>query len=558
MKNRKREDQAQSSRLYLRDNDHREVIYDDKYHNFIWARIEDIKDKLVWQKFPRKALIAGGYAGCLGWMDAERQFQYATGYSSSGNKGLYYVDGLIVNIYYYSENSRETWISDDGMIFKEVNRDSQVGKPIEPFRGETAPFGEKGICNVLNPGGNTSRIEVSRFDYSEEYEKWLITTVTSYVSRPSGGWWSFLAPTEDGAIIEYDINTNEGQYKTAIYDQYFYHWTYSGERELMRYVQKVNYPSHGSSVTTTYSSAMCGNISCILSISDNVKSYGSTERVRIVAISTSLDKGANFYRFEPEGMITRSYDSDFRSNVKCAMFVRGAVFYAMWSTGNYAPENQRNPYQVVMYKSTNGISWIPVELPDYVEVDLIAEGGAFVTRRGMATKLKIAINPPNVESYHVRLHDMLSSRYLGGQGYNYLDGSDYNIMFKDSKFTNIDFYVVLHGDTSYYVYFDNEQLNGENCFAWTYDGSVDPTSSLYGMADQLQYGDYCVPYDTPTPFDPSQYPFWDYYKWTEEDGYTKVARVDLPHYPNWHVIVVEYLPQLGAVNVLYKVPRENA
>ena len=57
MKPRQREPQKQTSRLFLRTKDHRDVIYQDKYHNAIWANTDEIDDELVWLKYPKNALL---------------------------------------------------------------------------------------------------------------------------------------------------------------------------------------------------------------------------------------------------------------------------------------------------------------------------------------------------------------------------------------------------------------------------------------------------------------------------------------------------------------------
>jgi len=555
MKPRKRENQKQSARMVLRNNDHRDIIKNDVYHNFIWAKTADINDKLIWQKYPRKALIGGGYhAQCNGWMDVERQFQFARRFTSAGNKGIFYVDGLIVFIYHYSDNSRTLLISEDGMIWKDVTRDSQISTPFVPYEDGTQPFGTKGICNVqqIYVQSDQSAVIVLKFDYSEELEKWVSTKSITTMYRAAGAWWTYWGPTENGAIIEYCINTNYGQYKDASYERHWYLWGYNGERVEMSFDLATPYVASAGPATALTSAAMCGNITCRIAIGDNPTHWGSSERIRIMNITTTLDNGATFYTFSPEEYPRFNYyDTEFGRDVKCGIFVRGAVFYALWSTNFTDRQTGRHAYEAVMYKSTNGISWIKVDLPTYVEVNLIHTGGACIGRRAEDRKLKIAIDPQNAGSYDLRLHDLIHRYASLNNACNLIDTNEYNIMFKDGEYNKTDFYLTLRDQNGYYVYFDNEQLNGENCFAWTIDPNIYDTAGVTGLADVVQEDDYCAPVDFGMVVDDADPVGYNYYIW-DNDSYTKVYSTT--PYTHHYVVVVTELPAQGAANVLYKVP----
>ena len=89
MKPRERVSQKQTSRISLRRHDHRDVVFDKKFHNAIYlVKSEKIDDQghiiepgysgYAWLKYPHNAILTNGKGICsIAWMDLDRQFQYS-------------------------------------------------------------------------------------------------------------------------------------------------------------------------------------------------------------------------------------------------------------------------------------------------------------------------------------------------------------------------------------------------------------------------------------------------------------------------------------------------
>ena len=78
--------------MFLHNRDHRDAIYNDMYHNAMWANTENIDDKLVWVKYPKNALLMTYNGSNLSsatfcWVDCDRQFQYGRPWGGGSGRG---------------------------------------------------------------------------------------------------------------------------------------------------------------------------------------------------------------------------------------------------------------------------------------------------------------------------------------------------------------------------------------------------------------------------------------------------------------------------------------
>lgn len=540
--------------MYLHNADHRDAIYNDIYHNAMWANTENIDDKLVWIKYPRKALMSAR----LGWIDIERQFQYITNGIAVGQRTrvIRLECGAVVRQNVYSENSWNMYITEDGIVWHNITDNGQMGN--YPHR-----FGIDGICSVYSVASGVGYnimwcVEVVRFIKNEETNKWGIQRRYFEFERDQRPPFTFGVCNDDDGIIVCQ-SAMSGTYENTRYNERYFKVSWDGTATELNYEmgKGLGFPMTGYSGQLGNTIRYCKN-GDKLAYAYWGYSYSTGYEIPVVGVST--DGGVTW---TTNSFGRCAYEAGYQNEYKMDIFCRNGNFYLIFGARYPDREGAWNAREVVMYASFGGTDWSKVNLPDYAEIPFIHEGGKGIYNdTSFGDTIKIAIDPQNVSNYDVQLFNMLVSSGAVSQHQAPLDYGDYNIMYSGGELPEIseeEFWVVFgsgeDSNSNICAYFDNRNLEGNNnCFAWH---AVNHDNQTDG-ADYLMHGDYCVPYDSPTPFDPYQYPFWDYYKWVNtEQIYEKVPRVDLDLYPNWHVIVVEYLPQIGANNVLYKVPRNN-
>ena len=169
MKPKQRKEQKQTSRMVLRNHDHRDCIFDKKYHNMMYV-VKLKRDShgepvvpteyeiagYVWKKYPYNAFPTLGPDHPIGWMDADRQFHYAnqggTGsaayYTPEGDSNYFHFDDFIMRVHKNSNWSSQTgfgydvYVTKDGFHWKRVTEwtyfqgtkvDWPVSDPDDPF-----------------------------------------------------------------------------------------------------------------------------------------------------------------------------------------------------------------------------------------------------------------------------------------------------------------------------------------------------------------------------------------------------------------------------------------
>lgn len=207
MKPRERLKQKQTSRMYLRKKDHRDIILNDTYHNAIWMKKKQDgkeRDELVWLKYPQRCLYlrtafkqSGSYtAYTKGWLDLDRL--WICGKSDSGSTSQY-----ICKLQDYVVSSRiatsNTWtmdITQDGCIHKSVT--------FSDGRANIHQFGDNKII-VLWSGSSYpfSTIFMNIYTIEEfEIDKIEVTEINSVLPL-SGRYydWFYLGAVGNGCLI---------------------------------------------------------------------------------------------------------------------------------------------------------------------------------------------------------------------------------------------------------------------------------------------------------------------------------------------------------------------
>lgn len=541
MKSRKRERQKQSARLYLRNSDHRDAIYNDIYHNaMVWVD-EEGKTHYPWIKYPKKAIFflftgqvsIGADRWTAGIIDVERQFCHAISMSGSSDRGVRVVGNFLLS-YTVSTSSRQFYLTKDGSMFKQKNMSTLY------YTGYYYPLGipygddNSKFCVMTRPNTSPSDYfemtvyEISKFDYEE-----VELTETKYTSVYTFRDWYYMKPTANGVMLFMIRPRSTSQ--TVPWNQII-EFTETGTNIIndnVDFEPLMGYPS------VQANPVWYGNK---IAFPMWVKSDG----VAYWSCRYSLDNGLSWNRHE-----FMFYRTGYSSNGSYACR-RGDTFY-FFCVEKHDNLDQTVYRQLHIIKTTDFSYFQEIDLPDYCDVNVMWAG-------------RCTESYPDTDKFRILLNSSADSGGLPSANIESMlttgmnDGSGgIEIIDGEIQFIPEDEFLILvyrYGENEeLVVYMDNmefEETTNNFAFITPYD--------LYNTdgADPCIQEDYCVPYPSPTPFDPSQYAFWDYYKWNSEEGfYERVMRVDLKNYPNWHVIVIEYLPETGANNVIYKVPRYN-
>lgn len=459
--------------MYLRKKDHRDIIYQDMYHNAMWCNTEDIEDELTWVKYPNKGLMTRYF----GWMDAERQFEYCV----SGITGGHSVNvrklecGLIVREDFYSSSNWSVYVSEDGIVWQRITN-------ISTWMSYPNHFGSDGFCYVRaissGLGYNTEwDADIARFFKDEEDGTWYVERrhyVFDQGLRPPRA--LVVCHDDDGVIVckQTRYNTNP-----VTYDEAFYKLNWDGTTEFRCENLNVglSFPNAGyvgSPETIRY----CKNgdkLACAYYAFNGANNYNYP----LVRVSNDDGYTWTTTRFGQATMVSYTYV------YKIALFCRQGNFYCLVGCGYPDRDGVWKANETVMFASFSGMDWTKQTLPASVDIDVLQEGGQGVVKNPtMGETITLAIDPQNAGAYDYKLMDFLGDQYL-------LDYGEFNLMTSKGEITEPsqeDFWVTF-SNGSVFIYFDNRDLDeSENNFAWQQTGY---SISVDG-ADYIQQGDYCM------------------------------------------------------------------
>lgn len=545
MKPRARKPQKQTARMFLRHNDHRDCIYNGYYTDIIcMPKTPDVISDLepVWIKYPKDAMciFSNGardvsYGG-LGYMDIDRQFGHASGFAGASPSKIYKQDDFIIALY-DTGGSASVYLSEDSVIWKymgSIGRNGTVAPSVPFYYSDSYIFGKNSIASHYQEY-STFWLNIWTFTKDEETGEWSVSGKLYGLTSPLNvNFAYFIAPTQTGGIFEQFVNTDPSL-ATPIYTTKFFHVDESGHLEE----RHISLSSNSTLFSGRYKVSRCrvGGMSAILAIRQNSYNRYVDNWTSSVLCMTTRDNGLTWNTTIFEEGQQQGGDPYFDGHTACALFARDGELFAMWGTSYY------NNY-AIRYKGTfTGTGWTDIPLPRWIELPLLQEGGCCVKKNPSKETLKIAVDQGATSGADTSLFEMLRATQ---------DYENTNIKLIDGKLSdrlNEDFYLLIGGDGrgAYRAYFDNRYLaESTKAFAWINEYLRD-----------TEEGDPVIPYDYCAPngeIIPSTDPLgYDYYIYNKTNSvYVKVY--DTTQYPTYRVVEVQYLPNIGAVNVLYKVP----
>lgn len=489
MKPKTREPQKQSSRLYFRRRDHREVIMDEMYHNAIWLtkEEEDEKiDKLVWVKYPKEQIMAmaNGSGGWLGWYDPNRQFQYGIEMGGPNNVSkIWQLDGLdcaLCSVVYGdgSNSNSAYYVTTDGMTWHTVKN-----RPLSGVFPNAVYFGNKGFCYYSGITNGMYDVYVSELEHDEENDTWHFINNILHISGAALGSLMFICNTNEGAIfMEYtEFNDNSGNRVCEV--QYVKIDREGNRHEGFHELQQWNQPYPVRS-SRGWDYCKMNNVCCYIHCArENQNKYVNYWFYRIVVTTTNdFGETINTHIFETWE------DNDYYQG-RFSIFCRDNTVYVVY--GNYLEKKFH------MYKTADGVEWEEVMLPSWIDLPVIKEEGGAAVDYSFEDEVRIAIRPDECPSYKMTMYNLLPFASGGGgwaRGNNKtLNRSSYGIQFKDGeivKAEDTEFFVVFGNDLySWMAYFDNEYLASSTlATAWSNSNIVE----VEGYGETIQDNDYVV------------------------------------------------------------------
>lgn len=470
MKPKTRYPQKQERRLYLRDNDHRDIILNDAYVNALWLKKDD-KDELVWQRYPRLYNImfmrdASGSTARTYYnvLDIDREFAHSIRWSNnSQTKGLIKLDDLMV----LHSGTEPMYLSFNGLNWSKMSKEVS-GLAYAKKYGNDNSFliaweGESGITQIS--------FKKVHFEIDEETKD--ITMYEGYIDYrfPYTIYgFRYLCDTANGMLI---ITRHYSPNRYAIYELTDEGVLLCDSRESDYYYQMDASNTKGCRKGSFYAYAWhnsfrqggsyCNNI--VVSVSNNMTDW----------IPTTV-----FRRTNASGYSTPYFH----------LLQRNGYFYLyVVSDGN-----------LFAWKSATGSEWIELNLLDYVDVKCVTSGSyvspAFDTIRIV---LKASAEIPNDNIPYVGITDLFDENYNWGFGQDSFN----NLLMQDGAYAeNDEEYLGLNGWISGVycaVYFDNMIFTPSEHNLFLLSGSFDENNGI----EYIMEGDYCVPDIGYT------YPYWN-------------------------------------------------
>jgi len=609
MKPRERVSQKQTSRISLRRHDHRDVVFDKKFHNAIYlVKSEKIDDQghiiepgysgYAWLKYPHNAILTNGKGICsIAWMDLDRQFQYS-GVVDGGTGDTDWI--RFKNFAITISQSGFCIVTKDGIHFKKqaFQYADQYDAPDHPIHWQVINIGNfdngkiwkchvndnddsdvEYFCGITNrhtadsSGGAWLRIFSIKVDDDLNIDIGIPVIITLNSGKMEEDYYEgenlryqisrcygYAFETSTGCVVLEAIKTriiHYNPYSTEVSKTYQYKqihtdgWYRDVYRKDNVYWGSSNDPSFR---TLVYNAVHAYRVGYSLGGPENPATL-KVGRISLMAYAKILAYGKVPYVTGKTEIIvaTTTNEGEDITYTSLDLFDTNATdtkVYLFFTDG-YFYVMYGNPNHllgtVYMVKSLDGINWEQVYLPRWVDVDILKNSGVCTDRNPAFDKVRIAIETPNTEDYNATLYSML--------------GND-TILFRDGEFndTKETFYLYLVNN-DFGAIFNNQYLaTNSKSFAWKRyleqsEGAHWPEwlNNILDIYEPVMRYDYCAPaggFEGDTP-DPDLDFVW--YVWNEEDLVFDVVDRHLSTYSGYTIMVVQELPETGQPMILYGV-----
>lgn len=502
MKPRQRKPQKQTSRLYARGNDHRDILYYDEttqkyiYHNALYYTEVDqdkpVRENIAWVKYPEHNLAmtyggASNQAGAVCMMDVDRQFQHGRSWAGGQRgRGLVYglECGIAVAFTQYGGSTTNFSISEDGVIWQDLDVSGA-----NPSQMPLYHFGEDGLCWIVQgatiygedyPYRAGFTIGTIIFKKDEETKKWY-TELHQYSYADRNNDCQFVCNTKQGFILYTTYGAPFDQSGTAgVNNPTYWHIDHAGVKTEKKYELWNN--SYLWEGMKSWAYAKVGNrCFCIVAYEQSISRW-STQRYYRIAVISSSDQGATWtgktleeYHWSQEGWVDPA-------SMRVSMYVRDGEIFACYSMDKILS------WKFKMVSTYTGTQWDEISLPSWIDLPVIEGGGACVNPSPSKESLRIAVDPLNASDYDVTMASMIVDASFDS---NLRSGS---IMFKDGE-------MVKQTDDVFWLYFGNPNIDGwcvffdnrhlaasSRAFAW----QVAYYNNTNNIPDTVQPNDYCV------------------------------------------------------------------
>lgn len=506
MKPKERKNQTQKSRLYCRGNDHRDILYYDEtnqkmlYHyGLYWNNDADNQqvdeEHLAWVKFPNKALMFYDYP-TFGWIDVDRQFQYATQLGGGQRSGrLFKLNNGIVLLFdvYGGMGTAYCIASDNGVIWKQItSKFSSI-----PQYQNSFPLGEDSIAwtwgydywRTGKEQGGIAWIRVTKDDdgeYQVEQKSYEFDCDTSWLNWYYTG--NFVGTINDKWIVEKEVTD-----RSLNSQQWFFSITRTGHVEMLSDpVPQATWMQYFGSKMSVAQQGI-GDGARLFMVTASIMSHDQWSHwASSIVAWMSMDGGATWTKqtlFSGENL--SDYDPQHGGNMnRIEMFNRDGEIFILF--GQASNKDGTGWHEVHLFSTLTGTSWDEIPLPTWLEMPTIHE----YSGRGLSPfaneTIKIAIRPNDTSGQDYNMFDLLNPQNYVSNYQLTMDFAHGNILWQDGELKPLedaDFYMVI-GSGNLHLYFDNRYMaESSKAFAW-YTTSVD--SQAFGADYVLPY-DYCAP-----------------------------------------------------------------
>lgn len=544
MKPRKRAQQTQSARLFLRNHDHREAIFNQVYSNSLYASKipkdpdkpdKDLQTGIFWKKYPKMQVIQdyrysslGSYGTDWGCIDAERQFSYT--YNAGINPGrMFQLKDYAVKSENDGYSPNTLYVSKDGFEWQHTS--------IPVRNSPDGPYGENGIISVS--GGTDQYLYWDITKIEEDEDGKISSTYNSYSLNLGLTPYSakYICNTHDGALIYVNTKYRDGHvmiYELVDYNAtLMYSFDYTGGEFSKSGINGCRKGSFYAFVTSFYNNGQ---------VIDKV--YYSNDKYSWTAYELR--------RYNVDNV------NDFSSIHICE---RDNWFYI------YSVKDYSDTGVLRAWKSDTGVYWVELNLPYYIDLPVLngRSGGGISQFPFTSNTVRISLDPSHTpSSQESGIYTVPISRFFeyASGGRSRLNRDFGNLMFSDGKLDrNITFlglydsregqsYSRLYAfiDNMTFTKIDTDPIESKS-FAWCSDRG-------HAEGDFIIEGDYVGGLGQ---LDPNENYGEDMYVWDDENSKYLIldqATLNWDEFPGYQLLRFDKLPETGQTGIIYIVPRK--